>query len=163
MNECKMRLEMRCLAGLLCLMTASAAVAEEFAAPRALSPHEFVWKPAPPAFPPGSEVAVLYGDPAKQGLFVLRARASKGFRLGVHTHPAPELLTVLSGAIRVGVGASVDPAKEKTVAAGGFSAMPPGLAHWLAIEEDAVVQINGLGPWGIEYLDARDDPRKSSR
>lgn len=134
---------------------AGARAEDQGTAPRVTAAGALVWKPAPRAFPPGSEVAVLYGDPAKPGMFVLRARAQKGWRLNAHTHPAPELVTVLSGAIRIGVGG-----RETVVSASGFSAMPPGVPHWLSIEEDAVVQIHGMGPWGIDYADAKDDPRK---
>jgi quercetin dioxygenase-like cupin family protein len=144
--------------GALCCAGVDAARAQEQVL---VSPQDLRWRPAPPAFPPGSEVAALYGDPAKEGPFALRARAPKGFRLPPHTHPAAEIVTVLSGAIRTGLGKDVDPAKERRVPAGGFVATPPGLPHWLTIEEDAIVQVNGVGPWGIDYLDPHDDPRKN--
>jgi hypothetical protein len=37
--------------------------------------------------------------------------------------------------------------------------MPPGVVHYVFVDEDSVVQINATGPWDIEYVDARDDPR----
>ena len=150
-------------AGWLVCAAFAPAWAETRTAHVVVAPSDLVWRKAPPSFPPGSEVAVLHGDPSKEGPFVLRARAPKGFCLPAHTHPAPEIVTVLSGVLRVGLGASVDPLKERLVPAGGFSAMPAGVAHWLAIEEDAVVQINGVGPWGIDYLDPKDDPRKAGK
>jgi quercetin dioxygenase-like cupin family protein len=148
--------------GVLCLL-AGPAGAETDAAHRIVTPAELAWKPAGAAFPPGSEVAALYGDPSKPGPFALRVRAPKGYRLAPHTHPGPELVTVLSGALRIGVGGRVDPAAEQVVRTGGFSAMPPGLAHWVAVEEDVVLQIGGDGPWGIDYLDPEDDPRRARK
>ncbi len=120
-------------------------------------PQDLAWKPAPPSFSPGSETAVLYGDPAKEGPFVVRVRAPKGFRVPLHTHPVPETLTVLSGVVSFGVGPD---AKTSRLPAGGFSVMPPGVEHVVVVEEDAVVQINAMGPWRIDYVDPKDDPRK---
>lgn len=146
---------------LLTSVAASAGDAGAFAEPlaehRALAPQDILWKPAPAAFPPGSETAVLFGDPANEGPFVVRVRARKGYRVPLHTHPAPEVLTVLSGAVSYGVGR--DGATTR-LPVGGFSVMPPGLEHYVLIEEDAVVQINAVGPWRIDYVDPRDDPRK---
>ena len=36
------------------------------------------WGPAPPALPPGAQMAVLDGDPSKPGLFTIRAKFPDG-------------------------------------------------------------------------------------
>lgn len=132
----------------------------EATAQKVVLPQDLVWRPAPPSFPPGSESVVLYGDPAKEGPFIVRVRAPKGFRLPLHTHPVPEVLTVLSGVVSFSVGPD---AKSSRVPAGGFSVMPPGIEHMVVIEDDAVVQINAIGPWRIDYVDPKDDPRTKAR
>lgn len=38
--------------------------------------------------------------------------------------------------------------------------MPPGAPVFGYTEEETVIQLHGTGPWDIEYLDPRDDPRK---
>jgi quercetin dioxygenase-like cupin family protein len=136
------------------------ALAEQSPAQRVVLPQDLVWKPAPSAFPPGSEAVVLYGNPATEGPFIVRIRAPKGFRVPLHTHPAPEILTVLSGAVSYGVGPD---AKTSHIPAGGLSFMPAGVEHSVIIEEDAVVQINAMGPWRIDYVDPKHDPRKKGK
>ena len=90
-------------------------------------------------------------------------RAPKGYKIGAHKHSGMETMTVLSGVVRYGQGAKVDPNAEKTLAAGGFAATPAEAGHWVNFEDDTVIQVTGVGPWNITYLDPRDDPRAAQR
>jgi quercetin dioxygenase-like cupin family protein len=121
---------------------------------------ELEWKPAPPDFPHGAEVAVLFGDPQAVGPFVVRLRAPAGYQLPAHKHPDSETVTVISGVLRFGEGQRLDPRAEKFLHAGDFVAAMPGTGHWFTVNEDAIVQVTGAGPWKIDYLDPRDDPRQ---
>jgi hypothetical protein len=44
--------------------------------------------------------------------------------------------------------------------AGGFAIAPKGMAHYAWFPEETVIQIHGLGPSGITYVNPADDPRK---
>ena len=125
-----------------------------------LSPQEIKWASGPPSLPPGAEVAVLYGDPGKDGLFAMRLKLPKGYKIAPHTHPKPQVVTVISGTFRLGMGETADQSKGKPLAAGSFFAMPPGMAHFAFADEDTVVQLNSTGPWALTYVNAADDPRK---
>jgi len=126
-----------------------------------LSPQEIKWAPGPPSIPPGAEVAVLYGDPGKDGLFAMRLKFPKGYKIAPHTHPMPEVLTVISGTFRLGMGETADQGKAKALAAGSFAALSPGMAHFAAADDDnTVVQLNSTGPWTLTYVNPADDPRK---
>jgi quercetin dioxygenase-like cupin family protein len=138
---------------------ASAAMAEKAETHKVVLPQDIKWVSAPPSLPAGAEAAVLYGDPAKEGMFVLRIKAPKGYKIAPHTHPKPEVITVISGKFNLGMGSKADRAIAESLPAGSFSAMPPGVAHYVFVDEDSVVQINATGPWGIDYLDPKDDPR----
>jgi hypothetical protein len=46
-----------------------------------LGPQDVKWAKAPPSIPPGAEASVLYGDPGKDGLFVLRLKLPKGYAI----------------------------------------------------------------------------------
>jgi quercetin dioxygenase-like cupin family protein len=122
--------------------------------------NELDWKAAPADLPRGAEVAVLAGDPQASGPFVVRLRAPAGYQLPAHRHPDVETVTVISGALRFGEGQRLEPGREKFLHAGDFVAAMPGAGHWFVVNEDAVVQVTGTGPWTIEYLDPRDDPRQ---
>src|SRR5687768_9395270 len=67
-----------------------------------IAPNEIKWGPAPPSVPAGAQAAVLYGDPAKEGLFAFRLMTPKDYAIGPHTHPKPEIVTVISGTVRLG-------------------------------------------------------------
>jgi quercetin dioxygenase-like cupin family protein len=120
---------------------------------------EIQWSSAPPSLPPGAQAALLYGNPGDDGLFALRLQLPAGYHIPPHTHPRPEVVTVLSGTFLLGMGDSADQAQTKALPAGSFFAFQPGEPHFVFTEEETVVQINSSGPWGIEYLNSQDDPR----
>jgi quercetin dioxygenase-like cupin family protein len=128
-----------------------------------VGPNEVKWSPGPPSIPPGAQTAVLYGNPGKEGLFVLRIKLPKGYRLAPHTHPKPEIVTVISGTFRFGMGETADRSKAQPLGAGSFFAMPPGMAHFAFADEDTVIQLNATGPWTLTYVNPNDDPRKKTQ
>ncbi|HEX2804422.1 MAG TPA: cupin domain-containing protein, partial [Sphingomicrobium sp.] len=60
-------------------------------------PGDLKWGPAPPGLPAGAQLAVLSGDPTKQGMFTIRLKFPPGFSVAPHHHPTPELVTVVDG------------------------------------------------------------------
>ncbi|MBI4814786.1 MAG: cupin domain-containing protein [Deltaproteobacteria bacterium] len=110
------------------------------------------WVDAPASMPKGTKMAVLEGDPKKEGIFTLRLSAPRGFELGPHTHPADERVTVLEGSISVGFGSTADKANGRTFRVGSFYVNPRGRAHFVWSEDGCVVQITGVGPWKVEPL-----------
>ena len=138
---------------------AAGALADMTSTHKVFLPQDIKWEPAPPSLPAGAETAVLYGDPTKEGMFALRIKAPKGYVIAPHTHPKPEVITIISGKFSLGLGPKVERAGVESLPAGSFSVMLPAVAHYIFVDEDLVVQINAVGPWGIDYVDPRDDPR----
>ena len=128
---------------------------------KVLTPDEIKWGPAPPSIPKGAQAATIYGDPSKDELFALRLKLPKGYHIPPHTHPKPEVVTILSGTLRLGQGATADQSKAKPLPAGSFFAMIPGMQHYVYADEDTVLQLNSTGPWGLTYVNEKDDPRKT--
>jgi quercetin dioxygenase-like cupin family protein len=122
-----------------------------------LVPEEIRWSPAPPSIPAGAQAVVMYGDPGKDGLFALRLKLPKGYAFAPHTRPKPEIVTVISGTFRLGMGEGADP--TKALAAGSFFALQPGMVHFAFADEDTVIQLNSMGPWSLTYVNPKDDPR----
>jgi quercetin dioxygenase-like cupin family protein len=116
------------------------------------------WGPAPPSLPPGAQAAVLLGSPAKEGPFVLRLKFPAGFVVPPHRHSKDEFVTVISGRFAVSSGEKVDRA-TKSLPAGSFVHLPAGMPHYAMADGEAVVQINGTGPFDVQYIDPKDDPR----
>ena len=126
-----------------------------------LAPDDIKWGPAPAVFPPGAEAAVLFGDPSKEGLFALRLKFPAGYAIAPHTHPAHEVVTVISGAGKLGMGEAADPSNTTVLPAGSFFVLPPGTAHFVYVDEPTVVQLTTNGPWGLTYVNPVDDPRET--
>jgi len=128
-----------------------------------VTPAEIQWRPAPAVLPAGAQGAVLYGDPTKDGLFAMRFKLPKGYRVPPHTLSKAGTFTVISGTFRIGMGEKVDPSKARAMPAGSFIALPPGSPHFVSVDKETVVQLNNIGPWEITYSDANDDPRRKPK
>ncbi len=125
-----------------------------------LTAAEIKWGPGPASLPPGAEAVVLYGDPTKDGLFALRLKFPKGYRIPPHTHPKPEIVTVISGTFHFGMGETADPAKTKALPAGSFYTEPANVNHFSQIKEDGVVvQIVGNGPTATRFFAPPQAPK----
>ena len=128
-----------------------------------VTPAEIQWGPAPAVLPAGIQGAVLYGDPTRDGLFSMRFKLPKGYRVAPHTLSKVGTFTVISGTFRIGMGEKADPSKARAMPAGSFIALPPGIPHFVSVDEETVVQLNNIGPWELSYIDPKDDPRQKAK
>ena len=127
----------------------------------AIAPSDIKWGPAPASLPAGAQMAVLDGDPGKAGMpFVIRAKFPDGYRIAPHWHPTDENVAVLSGAFLVGMGDKFDDKSMTTLAAGGFAHMPKTMHHYASAKGETVIQVHGVGPFVVNYVNPADDPRK---
>jgi quercetin dioxygenase-like cupin family protein len=145
--------------GLLALSASAALAADDHSV---VSPDQLKWSPAPPAFPKGAQIAVISGDPSKEGPYVVRLKAPAGYKVPAHIHPNDENITVISGSFHVGMGDKLDENKGTAVKAGGFTRAPKGMQHYAWFTEESVIQNHGVGPSGITYVNPADDPRKGN-
>ena len=125
----------------------------------AIQPDALQWT-APAAYARGARLAVIKGDPSRQGMYVVRLKVPKGFMIAAHTHPNDENVTVLSGSFHIAAGDNYDEVKGETIRAGGYSYVAGGMPHYAFFPEETVLQLHGMGPQGIIYLNPADDPRK---
>ena len=122
---------------------------------------EIVWKDGPASLPAGAKIAVLEGDPAKEGFFTMRVRMPDGFKIPPHWHPKVEHVTVISGTFNVGMGDQFDQAATRAMPAGTFGFWPAEMRHFAWTKGETVIQLHGTGPWMITYVNSSDDPRKT--
>ena len=94
----------------------------------------------------GAQVAVLLGNPAKSGLYIVRVKVPAGAIFGPHYHNETENLTIISGALWVGLGDKMDKAKMSALTAGTFASVPAKLHHYAMTKTATVLDITGLGP-----------------
>jgi hypothetical protein len=120
------------------------------------------WGDVPPMLPKGAKLAVLQGDPAKPGPFVMRLQAPAGYKVAPHNHSQIENLTVLSGNFQVGMGDKFDAKAMKTMKAGAFGSIPAKTNHYAQFKTAGVIQIHGEGPFDLTYVNPADDPSKAA-
>jgi hypothetical protein len=118
------------------------------------------WGPAPPALPSGAQVAVVVGNPGKSGPYTMRVKVPDGYKVPPHWHPVDENVTVLKGTILIGTGEKFDLAKTQELPAGSYMRMPKKMRHFAAAKGDTIIQVHGIGPFEITYVNPADDPRK---
>jgi hypothetical protein len=122
-------------------------------------PSDLKWSDAP-SVAPGAQIVVLEGDLKTAVPFTFRLKLPANSKIGVHTHPVVERVTVISGTFHLGIGDKFDPDKARAYTPGGITIMPIGMPMYVFTQEETVVQIHGTGPWGINFLNPADDPRK---
>ena len=148
----------RRLIALAIVMACSAAVADDMKMP--INSGDVKWGPAPPTFPKGAEVAVLSGDPSKDGLFVIRIKMPSGYKFPAHNHPTDEYVTVISGNFHVGMGDKLDEKKAIELTAGGYVEAPAKMNHYGWVSSPLRRSSSSARASRITYVDPADDPSK---
>lgn len=129
----------------------------------AVRPEDIVWKSFP-AFPPAARLAVLIGDPAKPAPYVIRVHLPAGTKMMPHQHPEDRVYTVMEGVFYIGLGDTFDESKLTAFGPGSVVVLPGGQAHFhWAKSGDYITQVTAIGPLGLDYIDAADDPRRTTR
>ena len=124
-----------------------------------VTPADLQWGDVP-SLPPGAKIAVIEGPLSDPVPFTFRVKLPANYKIPAHSHPASERVTVLSGTFNIGAGDTFDQAKTKALPAGSVSIMEANTNHFAWTTEETIVQLNGVGPWGITYVNPADDPRK---
>ena len=125
-----------------------------------VTPEKLHWAPGPGALPSGAEIAVLSGDPSKEGLFTIRVKMPDGYKVPPHWHPVDENVTVLQGTFMMGTGEKFDADAATALPVGGFGHMPKEKRHYAFAKGETILQIHSVGPFQINYVNPQDDPRK---
>lgn len=159
MNPNTRLLGIACIAALLAAAPAGAQSVYTGEGPLTLTPAQLAWADAP-AVAPGAKIAVIEGPLNKAVPFTLRLLLPAGAKIAPHVHPAFERVTVLSGTFYLAHGDAFDATKAQVLAPGSVALMPPGAPMFGYTKEQTVIQLHGVGPWGITYLNPADDPRK---
>jgi uncharacterized protein (TIGR02246 family) len=100
-------------------------------------------------FPPGAKRAVLHGNPAGTGDYVLRLQFPDGYEVPVHWHPKAEHVTVLSGNFHIAMGGTRDPNLLRSYSPGDFVYMPARSPHFATARGVTTVQLHGIGPFQL--------------
>lgn len=127
-----------------------------------MTPDDMKWGPAPPVFQAGAEMAVLQGNPGAAGLYTVRLKMPDGYKIMPHWHPTTEHITVISGDFHLGTGGTFDDSKGSDMPAGSFGYVGPHMKHFAWATGETIVQVHGMGPFKLVYVNPADDPSKSA-
>jgi mannose-6-phosphate isomerase-like protein (cupin superfamily) len=149
----------------LALLTQTAALAADAAkkpesakgAALSVNADDLKWGEAPPDLPKGAQIAVLHGDPTKKAPFTVRFKMPDGYKVPPHWHTRDEQLTILSGTFVLHMGDTMD-APADTLTAGAFHYLPAKMHHAAEVTGETVLQLDGMGPFDIHYLNPADNP-----
>jgi hypothetical protein len=115
-------------------------------------------------FAPGIEYGPVHGNCDKPGApCVFQLRFAAGGKIPAHWHPVDENVTVISGTFMAGMGDSYDESKMMSLPAGTYVLMPRRMHHFAGTKEGALVQVHGVGPFKINYVNPADDPSKAAK
>ena len=114
-----------------------------------LTPEQVPWK-APNA--QGVKNVVLYGDPSKPGIYVVRNTFPPGIMSTPHSHDQDRVVTVIKGTWYTGTDDNWDPQPTIAMKPGSVMTHPANLVHFDgAKDEEVIVQIMGMGPVKTVY------------
>src|SRR5271168_2781298 len=133
------------------------------AAFKSVLPEDIDWKPFA-AFPPSVRLAVVVGQPSEAGPYTVRVRVPRGVKLMPHRHPEDRVYTVMSGVFYIGLGDRFNPDKLEAYPPGSVIVLPGNTSHFhWAKSGEYVTQVTAMGPLGLEYILANDDPRNNQQ
>ena len=124
---------------------------------KVLKPDAIQWG-ASPRLPKGAQVAVIYGNPAKEGHYIILAKMPDGYSVPAHWHNSTENVTVISGTFNVGMGNKLDKTKGEAIGPGGFFSSGAKMNHYAWAKGDTLIQVTGIGPFDVTYVNPKDDP-----
>jgi quercetin dioxygenase-like cupin family protein len=129
---------------------------------RAILPEEIEWKPFA-AFPPSARLAIVVGEPLREGPYTIRVKLPRGTKMMPHSHPEDRMYTVISGIFYIGLGDDFDAEKLQAYPPGSVVILPGNTSHFhWAKSGEYITQVTAIGPLGLEYVDAKNDPRNQS-
>ena len=123
-------------------------------------PADIQWGAAPNVLPAGAQIAVLHGDPFKKTMFALRLKMPDGYRIPAHWHTQDEQLTILSGTFKLAMGDGDADVHE--LGPGSYHFLPGKAHHSASTQGEVVLELHGMGPFDIHYLNAADDPSRGA-
>jgi quercetin dioxygenase-like cupin family protein len=91
----------------------------------------------------------------------MRLKVPPKTKIRVHTHPADENVTILSGTLYFAPSDKFDTKAAKAFGPGSYFSIGKGKPMFAyTTDKEAVAQLHGTGPWGITYLDSAAAPEK---
>jgi quercetin dioxygenase-like cupin family protein len=126
-------------------------------------PDKATFTPVPAAvgLSPAVEMSPIAGDPSKPGIFSLMLKVPANGVVAPHWHPGEENVVVLKGTFELGDGTTFDESKLQSLGSGKAVHIPARMRHFARAKGTTTLLVYGIGPFVINYVNAKDDPRKA--
>jgi quercetin dioxygenase-like cupin family protein len=110
-----------------------------------VTPEQLKWVDEPDGL--GFKTAIVEGDPAKPGLYVIQVKFPPGVMSRPHFHREDRYATVIKGTWYTGEGDDFAPDKTIPLKPGSFMKHPAGVRHYDGAKtEEVILQLVGMGP-----------------
>jgi quercetin dioxygenase-like cupin family protein len=93
-------------------------------------------------------------------MFTIQLKMPANYAVPAHSHPTNEVVKVVAGKLHYGMSDTLNMRQAKTLTVGHSVTMKAKMNHWVHAPAPATVQVSGMGPFQITYVDPRNDPRK---
>ena len=118
-----------------------------------ITPSDVVWKDVPSIA--GAQQAILQGPLNVKAPFTFRVKFPTGWSELPHSHPVLIEVTVISGTFNLGIGETYDKTKTHVLPVGSVVILHPGENHFAWVNEPTVIQVQGVGPFGVKWVDPK--------
>lgn len=106
----------------------------------------------------------MSGDQTKAGSsYVIRIKHRDGLKVPPHWHPFDENLTVVSGTWIMGMGEKFDLSAAQEFPTGSYLLAPKNVPHFALCKEETIVQVHGIGPFMVHFVNPEDDVFKKPK
>jgi len=110
--------------------------------------NEILYTKAKKPYPPVM-MAILEGDPLKEGLYTFRIKVPANKNIPLHVHFKDERVSVLKGEICIGF----DTKEVTCIQEGGYYVNPKEVPHYLYTKDsETILQVTGEGAWQMHVL-----------
>jgi len=108
-----------------------------------------------PIWRDGQLVTRVSGDPNVAGApYVIRIWNFANQIVLPHTHPEDEHVVVVQGTWFLAAGERFDRARLRPLAVGDYALVPRGHAHFAWSKGMTVIQVHGIGPFRVDFVDS---------
>jgi hypothetical protein len=112
-----------------------------------------------PGIPRPVEVAVVSGDPSKEGPYVVRYRTPSGMRFAPAVHPDARKLVIIKGTFWIAQGESYNWKQMDEFKAGAVIQKEANKPYFGWARTAVILEERGTGPTSLQYVHEDDDPR----
>jgi quercetin dioxygenase-like cupin family protein len=140
---------MKSAVGLWMILAATLAFAQSAAVTaKAWDASSIAWQNI---YPDGTKWAVLEGDKDATGKAFTYAFSIPAGYWEHHSHNQDARVAVISGALRVAIGPTLDKTGAKTYPIGSFLLVPANVQHTMGADVDTIIIGTAIGPWKTHH------------